>query len=166
MTVEITKSGTRGSGFLNMPPWALKLFHLVNLGGFRLGGRWMKVQGRTLLLLTTVGAKTGQRRRTTLGFFPDSTGSGGGDTWLVVASKAGTATHPAWYINMAKNPDKVWAEIGTDQGRVRKVKPESLKGEERERAWQEVVRLSPGYAKYQEQTDRVIPIVRLRATGE
>jgi len=85
------------------------------------------------------------------------------DSWLIVASAGGSAKHPAWYVNLAKNPDKVWVELGAERGRVRAVRPESLKGEERERAWEEVVRLAPGYGKYAEQTDRVIPIVRLRA---
>lgn len=184
MTVELTRRGTRGAGFPDMPPWGVKLFHAVNMGLFRLAGRWMRVQGRPLLLLTTVGAKTGQRRRTTLGYFPDAASgknaavgarganggsgarSGGGESWLVVASAAGAAKHPAWYVNLAKNPGKVTVELGTEQGRVRTVKPESLKGEERERAWREIERLSPGYGKYQEQTDRAIPIVRLRAAEE
>jgi hypothetical protein len=47
-----------------------------------------------------------------------------------------------------------------------KVQPESLKGAERAEAWQRVVALSPGYAKYQENTDREIPIVRLRAQDD
>jgi hypothetical protein len=59
---------------------------------------------------------------------------------------------------MAKNPDQVWVTRG-DQ-RV-KVKPETLEGAERERAWQQVVSLAPGYGRYTEVTDRVIPIVRL-----
>jgi len=152
-----------------MPPWALKLFHAMNMGMFRLAGGWMRIQGRPLLQLTTVGAKTGQRRHTTLGYFPDTGGGAGtadagkGDSWLIVASAAGSAKHPAWYANLAKNPDKVWVELGPERGRVRQVRPESLKGKERARAWEEVVRLAPGYGKYAEQTDRVIPIVRLRA---
>src|SRR5687767_6053134 len=159
MAVQLTRRGTRGAGLPVLPPWALKIFHAVNLGMFRLGGKWIRIQGRPLLLLTTVGAKTGQQRRSTLGYFPDSTGgtSGTGGTggtgttsWLVVAAAAGAAKHPAWYFNLAKNPDQVWVELD----RVHRVQPESLRGEERERAWAEVVRLSPGYKKYAEQTDR------------
>jgi deazaflavin-dependent oxidoreductase (nitroreductase family) len=152
-----------------MPPWALKLFHAMNMGMFRVAGGWMRIQGRPLLQLTTVGAKTGQRRQTTLGYFPDTTaeasaaGSEKGESWLIVASAAGAAKHPAWYVNLAKNSDKVWVELGPERGRVRAVRPESLKGGERARAWEEVVRLAPGYGMYAEQTDRVIPIVRLRA---
>src|SRR5215210_2307868 len=100
MAVELTKAGTRGAGFPAMPPWALRLFQAVNLGMFRLAGGLIRIQGRPLLLLTTTGAKTGQPRRTTLGYFPD-VANGEGRSWLVVASAAGSAKHPAWYFNLA-----------------------------------------------------------------
>jgi hypothetical protein len=45
-----------------MPPWAVKIFGAVNVGLFRLFGARMRIQGRPLLLLTTIGAKTGKRR--------------------------------------------------------------------------------------------------------
>jgi hypothetical protein len=60
---------------------------------------------------------------------------------------------------MAKNPDQVW--ITTGKRRI-KVSPETLEGAERDRAWQEVTSLAPGYGRYLEVTDRVIQIVRLR----
>src|SRR6201981_1834022 len=66
-----------------------------------------KFQGQDLLYLTTVGAKTGQKRQTTVARFPD-----GEDAWLVVASAAGAAHHPAWYHNIAAHPDQVWIEFG------------------------------------------------------
>ena len=166
MAVQLTRSGTRGTSFGNMPRWALKLFQAMNLGMFRLGGKWIRIQGQPLLLLTTTGAKTGLERKTTLGYFPDVTqGTQGaaGEAWLVVASAAGAAKHPAWYVNLAKKPEQVWVELGPEQGRVRRVQAESLRGEERERAWTEIVRRAPGYGKYAEQTDRQIPIVRLTA---
>ena len=148
-----------------MPPWALRLFHAVNLAMFRVAGGLIRIQGRPLLLLTTTGAKTGQPRRTTLGYFPDVANgeAGEGRSWLVVASAAGAAKHPAWYFNLARNPDKVWVELGPERGKVRQVRPESLKGEERAKAWAEVVRQAPGYGKYEQQTDRQSPIVRLTA---
>jgi deazaflavin-dependent oxidoreductase (nitroreductase family) len=130
------------------------VFKLVNLAMFRIGGRRLRVQGRPPALLTTVGAQTGVRRPTTLGVFPDGERA---DSWLVVASNAGSAKHPAWYYNLAKHPDQVWIELGTEPGRVVRVRPESLKGEEREAVWREVVRLAPGCATYQSQTDRQIP---------
>ena len=77
-----------------------------------------------------------------------------------VASYGGTAQHPAWYVNMAKNPDQVWITVG---GRKIHVRPESLKGAERAEAWSRIVAKAPGYAGYATKTDREIPVVRLRA---
>jgi deazaflavin-dependent oxidoreductase (nitroreductase family) len=139
-----------------MAPWVLAIFSRVNVGLFQLFGRRMRVQGRPLLLLTTFGAKTGKRRQVTLGWFPDDPDTT--DAWLVVASAAGAATHPAWYVNLARRPED--ASIDVD-GRHVAVEPQSLDGAERDRAWARVVALAPGYGKYAEETDREIPIVRL-----
>jgi deazaflavin-dependent oxidoreductase (nitroreductase family) len=126
---------------------------------YRLMGDRMRVQGRPLLILETVGARSGRARSAILGWFP-AVSDTAGESWLVVASYGGAARHPAWYLNLARNPDKVWVQVGD---RKVKVRPESLKGAERARAWERVVQLAPGYAGYQEKTDRVIPIVRLTA---
>jgi deazaflavin-dependent oxidoreductase (nitroreductase family) len=139
-----------------MAPRVAAIFSALNVGFFRLLGGRMRVQGRPLLMLTTVGAKTGKRRQTTLGWFPDEPERS--DAWLIVASKAGAATHPAWYVNLARRPDEAAIDIG---GRHIAVKPESLHGPERERAWARIVALASGYGKYAEQTDREIPVVRL-----
>ncbi|MDQ2912878.1 MAG: nitroreductase/quinone reductase family protein [Chloroflexota bacterium] len=77
----------------------------------------------------------------------------------MVASNAGSARHPGWFLNLAKNPGQVW--ITTRKRRI-KVRPETLEGVERDRAWHEITSLAPGYGRYLEITDRVIPIVRLR----
>jgi deazaflavin-dependent oxidoreductase (nitroreductase family) len=119
----------------------------------RLGDR-MRVMGRPLLLLTTIGARSGRRRETLVCRFPDE-----GEAWLVVASYAGAAQHPTWYINMAKHPDQVWVEIGKHKVEV---KPDLLRGAARDEAWRRIVALAPGYGKYQEKTDREIPVIRLR----
>ena len=156
MPVQLTPRGTRGAGFPKMPPWALAVFQFVNIGLFRLFGRRMRVQGRPLLLLTTTGAKTGRRRQTTLGWFPDEDGRSA--SWVIVASAAGAAAHPAWYVNLARRPEGASIEV---DGRQLAVNAESLHGAERERAWERIVALAPGYGKYAEQTDREIPVVRL-----
>jgi deazaflavin-dependent oxidoreductase (nitroreductase family) len=134
---------------------------MIGLGAiiFRLFGDRMRVMGRPLLVLETIGAKTGQARTTPLGWFPDTTDQ----NWVVVASYAGAARHPAWFLNMAKNPDKVWVKVGQ---RRFAVQPESLTGSDRARAWQRVLELSPGYGNYQRKTDREIPIVRLERIEE
>jgi deazaflavin-dependent oxidoreductase (nitroreductase family) len=115
----------------------------------------MRVQGRPLLRLTTRGARTGTRRATTLGWFADPRGN---DSWLVVASFAGAARHPAWALNLAKHPEDASVEIG---GRLLRVRAEALHGPERERVWRTIVEIAPGYGKYAEQTDRELPVIRL-----
>ena len=138
-----------------MPRWLLAVFRAMNLVSFRLFGRRMRIQGRPLLLLTTIGAKTGRRRQTTLAYFPDEERTS--ESWLIVASAAGSAAHPSWYVNLARDP-RAWIEV---DGGERAVRAESLHAEERERAWRRVVALAPGYGPYAEKTDREIPIVRL-----
>lgn len=112
-----------------------------------------KFQGMDLLYLTTVGAKSGQQRQSTLSWFGD-----GDDAWLIVASAGGSAHHPAWYHNIAAHPDQVWAEIG---GQRIRVTPVQLDGEERASAWQRITARQPRYAGYESKTDRAIPVIRL-----
>lgn len=148
MAVEVTPKGTRGAKIPKLPRPVMKVF----MGLFRLV---TQVKGMPLLELTTRGARSGQLRTVTLRWLPD-----GPDTWLVIASIGGAAQHPGWYFNMAKNPDAVWITL---KGRKVRVIPESLKGAERAAVWQRIVKEAPGYAAYQEQTDREIPVIRLRA---
>jgi deazaflavin-dependent oxidoreductase (nitroreductase family) len=155
MPVRLTRRGTRGAGFPRLPPWALAVFQFVNVTLFRLLGSRMRVQGRPLLLLTTTGAKTGRERRSTLGWFEDEPSSP--DRWLIVASAAGAAAHPSWYVNLARRPEAV-IEIA---GQRIAVSADSLHGPERDRAWQRIVSLAPGYGAYTTKTDREIPVVRL-----
>jgi len=112
-----------------------------------------KTMGFPTVLLTTVGARTGHERTHVLGGFPD-----GDDAWLVVASKGGAPTHPAWFINLAKSPDKIWLEVGN---RKLRVVANSLRGKEREDALARVAAVAPRYGTYQKKTDREIPIIRL-----
>lgn len=153
MTVEITPSGTYGTQFPRLARPLKRAALALNVLFFRALGNRVRLQGRPLLLLTTVGARSGQRRQTPLCWFPDSEG-----TWLIVASVGGAPTHPAWLLNLARNPDQVWIEVG---GRRLRVEPESLKGEEREAAWQRVISMASGYYAYQQKTDRIIPLIRL-----
>jgi deazaflavin-dependent oxidoreductase (nitroreductase family) len=114
-----------------------------------------KMSGRPLLYLTTVGAKSGQRRTSVVMPFPD-----GDDAWLIVASRGGTADHPAWFYNLAKHPDQVEIEF---EGRRTAVTPRRLEGEERAAAWERITRERPNFGEYEHKTDREIPVVRLTA---
>jgi deazaflavin-dependent oxidoreductase (nitroreductase family) len=125
-------------------------------------GRWMgnqhrrkgyRFMGMDVLFLTTIGRRTGQRRVTPVAWFPD-----GADAWLIVASAAGSALNPAWYHNLAARPDQVWIELPQ---RTLRVTPEQLEGPRREAAWRQIVQAQPRYARYQHQTDRRLPVIRL-----
>lgn len=153
MAIERTPNGTYGTAMPKLPRPLVNVFTTLNVGFFRWFGARMRVQGLPLLLLTTVGARSGQRRQTVLGGFDQGDG-----TWLIVASAAGSAKHPAWYHNLVKHPDDVTMETG---GRTTRARVESLRGAEYEEAWRQVVARAPGYASYRQKTDRTIPIVRL-----
>lgn len=126
----------------------------VAAGIYRMtGGR----SGGTTLLLTTVGARSGEQRVASLRRFDEGLGQ-----WLVVGSKGGAAEHPGWVHNLARNPDKGWIEVGRDRY---KVKPELLAGEDRATAWKRIVAEAPQFAAYLDKTDRELPVVRLTRKG-
>lgn len=112
-----------------------------------------RFQGMDLVYLTTVGAKTGERRITPIARFPD-----GDDAWLVVASNGGAARHPSWYHNVAAHPDQVWVEVA---GRRFRANVEQLSGERWEDAWRRITTSQPRFDGYQRNTDRRIPVLRL-----
>jgi len=150
MSFEKTPGGTRGARVPGSNPVTRALARVMTNWHRRSGD---KFQGMDLLYLTTVGAKSGQKRQTSLARFPD-----GEDSWLVVASAAGSARHPAWYHNIAAHPDQVWVEFG---GRQMRVTPTQLDGEARAQAWQRITQRQPRYADYEQKTDRVMPVIRL-----
>jgi deazaflavin-dependent oxidoreductase (nitroreductase family) len=149
VTIEIPPSGTRGANLRGFP--IFRAFNALNVWVYcRRGG---ESDGRTGLLLTTIGARSGKERTVALGKFTDDQGG-----WFVVAALAGAARHPSWFINLAKSPDKVWVQVGRDRYKVR---PDLLRGEERAAAWERIVAAAPGFGTYQRKTDREIPVVRL-----
>ena len=116
--------------------------------GGRVGGYHATMQ---LLLLTTTGARTGQRRTVPLTYLPD------GDRYIVTAGNAGSDRHPAWYYNLAANPD-VTVEVGTEAFKaVAIIADETQRG-----ALHELFAAAyPQLDGYQAQTTRQIPIVIL-----
>jgi len=117
--------------------------------GGRLGGRFPG--GAPLLLLTTIGRKSGQPRTTPLIFLAD------GEDLVVVASKGGMDHHPLWYTNLVANPD-VEVEVGSAKSLMR---ARTANAEEKARLWPQLVGLYASYESYQERTDREIPVVVL-----
>jgi deazaflavin-dependent oxidoreductase (nitroreductase family) len=71
---------------------------------------------------------------------------------------AGSAQNPAWYRNIAAHPDRLQIEL---PGQTIPVTAEQLSGPAREQAWQQIVAAQPRYAKYQQKTDRELPVIRL-----
>jgi deazaflavin-dependent oxidoreductase (nitroreductase family) len=116
--------------------------------GGKVGGYHATMQ---LLLLTTIGARTGQRRAVPLTYVPD------GDRYVVTAGNAGSDRHPAWYHNLMANPDAT-VEVGTEAFSAVAV----IAGEaERGTLYDLFAAAYPQLDGYQSQTDRQIPIVIL-----
>ncbi len=150
-----TVAGTRGA----RQPSGFALRAVNNLMASRIRRKGGKVMGFNALILTTVGRKTGAERTTPVGWFP-----GQDDSWLIVASANGAAGNPAWYYNIAAHPDQVQIEV---EGRKVAVAAEQLHGAERAEAWQQITTSAPRFVRYQQKTDRELPIIRLvpRADG-
>jgi deazaflavin-dependent oxidoreductase (nitroreductase family) len=110
------------------------------------GYQW---RGTTILLLTTVGRKSGEQRTTPLIHRTD------GEHWIVVASKGGAPEHPSWYENLLAEPDAM-IQVKGEQIDVR---ASTAAGEERARLWSLMAEVWPAYDEYQARTDREIPIV-------
>lgn len=116
------------------------------------GGRFVGRVGRApILLLTTIGRRSGEPRTAPLLYLRD------GERLAIVASFGGHPKHPVWYLNLTANPE-VNVQVGRDRfdAAARTATPE-----ERERLWPLFVEMYPGYAGYQEKTTREIPIVLL-----
>ncbi|MDP9092861.1 MAG: nitroreductase family deazaflavin-dependent oxidoreductase [Actinomycetota bacterium] len=107
--------------------------------------------GAPLLLLHTVGARTGTERVTPLMYLPV------GERFIVFASKAGADTHPDWYHNLLADPN---VQIEVDD-RTLDVHAIELHGSERDDRYAEQARRYPGFADYEEKTSRVIPVIAL-----
>ena len=122
---------------------------LYSISGGWLGERQLSY---SMLLLHTIGRKTGQRHTHTLLYFRD------GEHLVVCASNNGSPRLPAWYLNLQAQP-----HVQIQHGRVRRVViAETVGGEERERLWQKLLTVRPQFADYQRYTSREFPIVILK----
>lgn len=112
------------------------------------GGR---MDGLDILLLTTIGKKTGRARCVPLPYFRD------GHRYLVVASFGGGPVNPAWFANLATNP-AVRVQLGRQTWDTR---AQIAQAAERDLLWRDITREFPRYAVYQTKTSRVIPVIVL-----
>ena len=110
------------------------------------GGRF---EGNPMILLTTTGAKSGRQLTSPLTYTTD------GDDLVVIASKAGSDSHPAWYHNLVANPT-VQIELGSETFEARAA---SAPEPDRTRLYDAQVAEMPRFGEYKDKTDRVIPVV-------
>jgi deazaflavin-dependent oxidoreductase (nitroreductase family) len=135
-----------------MTDWNSKIIEEFRANGGKVGGQF---EGAPLLLLHTVGARTGQPRVNPMMYqaIPDG--------YAVFASKGGAPVNPDWYYNLLAHP-RVTAEIGTSTAdflaRV-------AEGQERERIWAAQKAAYTGFADYERNTSRQIPVVILEPIG-
>lgn len=132
-----------------MPDWNSQIIEEFRGNAGKVGGTF---EGRDLLLLTTTGAKSGLPRTNPVAYVRD------GDKLVVIASKAGAPTSPDWYHNLRANPE-VTIEIGTETHKA--IATPITSGPERDRLYAAMVEVMPGFAEYEQKTDRVIPVVTL-----
>ena len=107
--------------------------------------------GRPLLLLTTIGAKSGQPRTTPPMYVAD------GDRLLLIASNAGAPAHPDWYRNLLAHPE-VTVEVGADSFDASAA---VLEGMERQQLWDRIVASYPFFIEHQAKITREIPVIAL-----
>lgn len=112
------------------------------------GTEGTELQGKPVILLTTIGAKTGKIRKTPLMRIEHS------DEYAIVASLGGAAKNPVWYHNIKKNP-RVELQDRTATGDY---DAREVFGEQKATWWERAVQAWPDYAKYQTKTDRQIPV--------
>jgi deazaflavin-dependent oxidoreductase (nitroreductase family) len=130
-------------------PSDMRAFNETLVAEFRANGG--KLSGRladsSLLLLTSIGARTGQARVTPMGYVRD------GERYAVIAANAGADKHPDWYLNLLAHP-RVVVEVGSERFEAT---ARTAEGDEREH----LVAMISYFAAQQVKTQRVIPVVVL-----
>jgi deazaflavin-dependent oxidoreductase (nitroreductase family) len=119
------------------------------------GAEGTELRGRPVIVLTSVGAKTGKLRKTPLMRVEHD------GRYAVVASLGGAPQHPVWYCNLKANPH---VEL-QDGDTKRDYTAREVTGDEKDEWWARAVDTWPDYAKYQAKTDRVIPVFVLEPLG-
>lgn len=122
-----------------------KIIAEFRANGGQVGGHFT---GRTLLLLHTIGAKSGQERINPTAYVRD------GERYIIIASNDGADTHPQWYHNLTANP-LATIEVGTETLQARAATAEEP---ERTRLYNKMIEMMPGFANYLTKTQRTIPV--------
>jgi deazaflavin-dependent oxidoreductase (nitroreductase family) len=125
-----------------------KIIEEFRANGGKVGGNF---EGKSLLLLHTTGAKSGQKRINPVACVKD------GERFVVIASKGGAPTHPDWYYNVTATP-LVFVEVGTEKFEA---KASVAEEPERTRLYEKMVEVMPGFDDYRHKTTRMIPVIVL-----
>ena len=129
--------------------WVMSRIHRALYRASR-GFGGSRIQG-PVLLLTTVGRKTGRSRTTPLLYLSEACG------WAVVGSYGGDPRHPQWWLNLRANPG---AAVQIKSAKI-PVRARETSGEELDRLWLGFVAMFPGYLQYEKRTSRRFPIAVL-----
>ena len=131
----------------------IKVLMAVNVWIYRLTGGALgsRMAGQSVLLLHSVGRKSGKPYTTPVNFYRD------GENYVLVASNWGKESHPGWFFNLRHQPETT-IQV---KRQVAPVKASEASGAEYERLWEYVTGKNPFYIRYQKQTERKIPIVIL-----
>lgn len=131
-----------------MSDWNKQIIAEFRANDGKVGGPF---ENMTLLLLHTIGAKSGQERINPLATIKD------GDRWVIIASKGGAPSNPDWFYNIVANP-LVGVEYGTEEFEAQAT---IIEEPERTQLYNKVAALYHAFAGYAERTDRVIPVITL-----
>ena len=133
--------------------WLFKVAVRTHSIIFRLSGGRVGVSagGMRMLILTTRGRRSGKARSVPLGYILD------GVSFVVIASYGGSAAHPAWYLNLLSEP-RGFVQV---KGRRTPVTAQVADPSARELLWNRLVEKTPLYQKFQDRTERQIPMVLL-----
>jgi deazaflavin-dependent oxidoreductase (nitroreductase family) len=112
------------------------------------------LKGKPLMLLTTIGARSGMRRTSIVTYSRD------GDRYAIAASKGGAPNHPGWFHNLVANP-QVTLEVG---GETFHALATVTSGPKRDELWERHTDLLPEFKEYPGRTTRVIPMILLERT--
>jgi deazaflavin-dependent oxidoreductase (nitroreductase family) len=137
LSTSLGVRGLRWAGKLNVPVYRLTRGRLMN-----------RVGKAPVLLLTTTGRRSGQRRTAPLAYLPD------GDRYVVIGSNAGNESAPAWALNLQADPE---GEVEV-RGRRRTVRARVAEGEERAELWRRMNEQFSGFDQYRERTSRDIKV--------
>ncbi len=128
--------------------WNKKVIEEFHANDGQVGGYF---ENMTLLLLHTIGAKSGQERVNPVAYTKQD------GKLVVIASKGGAPTNPDWYYNIVANP-VVSVEVGTEQFQA---KADVVEEPERTRLYDNMVAQYPGFDEYRQKTTREIPVITL-----